>query len=233
MQSNMHDHSSQTANTTRSSAIQLHYFPSAASMAPHILLEELEIPFELIKIDKDGGGLDSEAYRALNPNGLIPVLVEGDLVLYETAAICLHLADTHPDAGLMPRMGSVERAHAYKWLSWFSTTLQQALIVYFYPERWADSVHAIEQIKSHAQQRVLFLLEQIEMHLATTAAPWMLGTTFSVLDVYGMMLCRWTRNFEGRKARDFSHIGPWLARVLARPAVQRAFDKEELPLPWV
>jgi glutathione S-transferase len=213
--------------------IQLHYFPSAASMAPHLLLEELGIPFELIKIDKDGGDLDSEAYRKLNPNGLIPVLVDGDLVLYEAAAICLHLSDTHPDAELMPRVGSSERAHAYKWLSWLSTTLQQALILYFYPERWAESDDAVNQIKSHAQQRVLFLLQQIDSHLAASVGPWMLGAKFGVLDVYGMMLCRWTRNFEGQKARDFPSIDLWLKRVLSRPAVQRVFEKEELQLPWV
>ena len=59
--------------------IQLHYVPSTASMAPHILLEELGVPFDLIRIDKDGGELHSAAYRQLNPNGLIPVLVDGPL----------------------------------------------------------------------------------------------------------------------------------------------------------
>jgi glutathione S-transferase len=80
--------------------IQLHYVPSAASMAPHIVLEELGLAFELVKVDKEGGELNSVAYRKLNPNGLIPVLVDGDLVLFETAAICLHLADSHPEARL-------------------------------------------------------------------------------------------------------------------------------------
>jgi glutathione S-transferase len=213
--------------------IQLHYVPSAASMAPHIVLEELGLAFELVKIDKEGGELNSEAYRQLNPNGLIPVLVDGELVLYETAAICLHLADTHLDAGLMPPLGSTDRAHAYKWLSWLSTTLQQALILYFYPERWADSMEAIGQVKAHAQQRVLFLLAQIEAQLAAHNGPWMLGQGYSLIDPYAMMLCRWTRNFEGRKARDFPHIGPWLGRVLARPAVQRVFAREALQQPWV
>jgi glutathione S-transferase len=213
--------------------IQLHYVPSAASMAPHILLEELGRPFELIKIDKDAGELNSAAYRQLNPNGLIPVLVDGDLVVYETAAICLHLADTHLDAHLMPPLGTSNRAHAYKWLSWLSTTLQQALILYFYPERWADSEDAVGQVKAHAQQRVLLLLEQIDAQLASHAGPWMLDQSYSLLDPYAMMLCRWTRNFEGRKARDFAHIGPWLERVLERPAVQRVFAREALPQPWV
>jgi len=213
--------------------IRLHYSPSTASMAPHMVLEELSVPFELVKIDREGGELDSAAYRKLNPNGLIPVLVDTGLVLYESAAICLHLVDTHPDCGLVPPVGTAARAHCYKWLSWLSTTLQQTLIVYFYPERWADSVDAQAEVKAHAGQRVLLLLEQIDTQLAGHAGPWLLGDTYSVPDLYAMMLCRWTRNFEGRKARDFTHIGPWLNRVLSRPAVQRVFAREELLQPWV
>lgn len=61
----------------------------------------------------------------------------------------------------------------------------------------------------------------------------MLGERYSVLDIYGMMLCRWTRNFDSKKARDFTHIGPWLGRVLERPATQRVFEREGLQQPWV
>ena len=82
--------------------LQLHYFPANASMIPHILLEELGVPFELKLVDRTVNAHQTPAYLKLNPNGLIPVLVDGDLVLYEAAAICLHLADTHAASGLMP-----------------------------------------------------------------------------------------------------------------------------------
>lgn len=65
---------------------QLHYHPSNASMAPHLVLEELAVPFELVLVDRANHAHKSPAYLALNPNGLIPVWVDGDLVLYETAA---------------------------------------------------------------------------------------------------------------------------------------------------
>lgn len=213
--------------------IHLHYSPSTASMAPHILLEELGIPFELVPIDREAGELDSPAYRQLNPNGLIPVMVDGDLVMFEGAAICAHLVDTHPASDLFLPLGTAGRAQSYKWMSWLSTTLQQALIIYFYPHRWADSPDAIAQVKDHAQAKVLLLLEQIEAQLASQPGPWLLGSRFGVVDIYAMMLCRWTRNFSGTKARDFAHIGPWLQRVLARPAVQRVFAREAISQPWV
>jgi glutathione S-transferase len=213
--------------------IKLHYLPSTASMAPHILLEEIGAPFELVLIDKDGGELDSPAYRAMNPNGLIPVLRDGDLVMYEAAAICLHLADTHPEAGLMPPVGSHERAVAYKWLSWLSTTLQPALMSYFSPARYAGTDDAIAQVKQFAQQRAMQLAQQIDVQLASHGKDWLLGDHFSVVDIYGMMLCRWTRNFDGAKARELPHVGPWLQRILARPAVGRAFEREGIVPPLV
>ena len=107
--------------------IELHYFPGNASMAPHILLEELGEQFRLRLVDRAVNAQKSPAYLKLNPNGLIPVLVDGDLVLYETAAICLHLVDTHAGAGLAPAAGTPERAHFYKWLVWMTNTVQATL----------------------------------------------------------------------------------------------------------
>src|SRR5689334_12462527 len=96
--------------------IQLHYNPGSANMAPHILLHELQLPFELVRVDQERQQHKRPEYLKLNPNGLIPVLVDGDLVLYEAAAICLHLADRLPQADLAPPLGTPERAHYYKWM---------------------------------------------------------------------------------------------------------------------
>lgn len=212
--------------------LQLHYASSTASMAPHILLEELGLPFQLVPVDREHGGHKSPEYLRLNPNGLIPVLVEGDLVLYEAAAICLHLADCHPAAALVPPLATPERAHFYKWLVWLTNTLQASLILYFYPERWADDAAGAASVKAHAEARVGSLLDQLEAELARHGGPWLLGAQYSAVDAYALMLCRWTRNFA-RPARSLPQLGPYLQRVLARPAVQRAFATEKIPQPLV
>ena len=67
--------------------IRLHYYPGNASFTPHVLLQELGTPFELVLVDREQGAHKAPAYLRLNPNGLIPVLEHDDLVLYETAAI--------------------------------------------------------------------------------------------------------------------------------------------------
>ncbi len=214
--------------------IQLHYFPGNASMTPHILLEELGVPFELQFVDRAAGAHKSPAYLKLNPNGLIPVLVDGELVLYETAAICLHLADTHPQAGLAPALGSMERAHFYKWLAWLTNTLQATLILYFYPERWVDEGNAngAAQVKAHAEAKIGGLLDQLDAQLASHGGPWLLGERYSALDPYAFMLCRWTRGFP-RPARSLPRLKPFLDRLLARAAVQRVLATEKLIAPYV
>jgi glutathione S-transferase len=213
--------------------ITLHYFPGNASFTPHVLLHDIGVPFELSLVDRAAGAHKSPQYLQLNPNGLIPVLVDGDLVLYETAAICLHLADTHPAAKLAPDLGSAERAHFYKWLVWLSSTVQATLMHYFYGERLvdADNAEAAAQIKAHSQARVVQCLAQLDAHLAASVGPWMMGAQYTVLDPYAWMLCRWTRGFSDRPARSFAHIEPFLRRMLQRPAMQRAIATEKLSQP--
>ena len=219
--------------------IQLHYYPSTASMAPHILLRELGVPFDLLLVDRTQNAQKMTTYLKLNPNGLIPVLADGDLIVYEAAAICLHLCDTHPEAGLAPKVGTAERAHFYKWLMWLTNTLQATLIVYFYPERWvsAGNDSGTAQVKALAEIKVGVLLDQLDAELAkqaqTHTAPWLLGAKYSAVDIYTLMLCRWTRNFSSTPARGRKQLGPYLQRMLARPAVVKAFEVEGLGEPWV
>jgi glutathione S-transferase len=214
---------------------QLHYFPGNASMAPHILLEEIGQPFELKQVDRANNGHKSADYLKLNPNGLIPVLVDGEIVLYEAAAILLHLADTHPAAGLLPALGTAQRAQAYKWLIWLTNTLQAALLPYFYPERWVKdgNTEGAAEVQAAAEARAVALLDQVEAQLASHGGPWLLGADYSAVDAMAFMLCRWTRGFASKPARDFPLIGAYLQRVLARPAVQRMLATEALPQPWI
>ncbi len=215
--------------------IRLHYFPGNASLAPHILLHETGAPFELHLVDRAHGEHKSPAYLKLNPNGLIPVLEDGALVLYEAAAICLHLADTHPAAALAPALGSADRAHFYKWLVWMTNSLQATLMHYFSPERLVDEGNAdgAAQVKAHAQARVGSLLEQLDAQFASHGGPWLLGATYSAADAYAFMLCRWTRGFSAKPAREYPHIAPFLQRMLERPAVQRTIAAEKLLKPIV
>jgi glutathione S-transferase len=214
--------------------LQLHYFPGNASMTPHLVLEELGVPFELKLVDRAGNAHKSAEYLKLNPNGLIPVLVDGDLVLYETAAIVLHLVDSHPAVALAPAIGSAERAQFYKWLVWLAASLQSQMPMYFYSDRYVNAGNGAgaSQVEAAAEAKIAALVDQIDAHLAAHGGPWMLGERFSALDPYAFMLCRWTRGMH-RPARTLPHVAPFLQRVLARPATQRVLVTEKLQPPWV
>lgn len=214
--------------------IELHHAPSTAAMAPHILLTEIGVPFVLRPVDTDAQDHRSPAYLQLNPNGRVPVLVDGGLVLYESAAICLHLADAHPQAGLAPPLGSDERAHFYKWLIWLTNTLQATLMVFFYPERWVSDGNeaGAAELKTCAERRTGALVELLEAELQRHGGPWLLGARYSAVDAYALMLCRWTRHFA-HPAHARPALGAYLQRVLARPAVRQVFEREGLAPPWV
>lgn len=214
--------------------IELHHAPSTAAMAPHILLTEIGVPFELRPVDTAAQAHRTPAYLALNPNGRVPVLVDGDLVLFESAAICLHLTDCHPQAGLAPLPGSNERAHFYKWLVWLTNTLQATLMVFFYPERWLTDGNdaGAAELKTCAEGRTGALLDLLEAELQHHGGPWLLGARYSAVDPYALMLCRWTRHFA-HPARARPALGAYLQRVLDRPAVRQVFEREGLALPWV
>ena len=216
--------------------IQLHYDPGTAAMVPHILLEELGVPYEKVLVQRAAQDHKQAAYLRLNPNGLIPVLVDGDLVLYETAAIVLHLCDTHAHSGFAPPLGSAQRAHFYKWLMWLTNTLQATLILYFYPDRWVNEGNAegAAEVKRHAESKAAGLLDQLDTELARHGQQWFGGAQYSALDPYVFILCRWTRNFANEKpARDRKQLGQYLQRMLERPAVQRMFADEKLAPPFV
>lgn len=208
----------------------LHYYPSNANLAPHILLEEIGVPYRLELVDRDRGAHKSPEYLKLNPAGLIPVLVDGDLALPETAAICLHLADKHPEAGLAPAVGTHERAELYRWFMYLTNTLQAEILIHAYPERLADDAAAAQVVRRHAEQRVATMLDLVEDLLARRG-PYVLGDRYSAVDPFLFVLCRWTRNMAS-PARARPNLKRLLDAMMARPAVVRAHEQEQLVAPF-
>jgi glutathione S-transferase len=142
--------------------IKLFYYPGFISLVPHILLGEIGIQYRLVFVNLSGGVHKQPDHLRLNPNGLVPVLVQDDLVLYESAAICLHLVDTHPGCGLAPAVGSHGRAHFYKWLTWFATTLQPALSMYLHPHKWTNEPATFPELRLCAEAKVGALFDLLD-----------------------------------------------------------------------
>ena len=212
--------------------LELYYYPSYVSLLPHILLHEIGIEHKLIFVDRYANVHKQEPYLKLNPNGLIPVLKDGKLVLYEAAAISLHLADRCPEAKLAPALGTTQRAHFYQWLFWLATNLHPALSNYLHPAKWTADEAAQAQLRTGAEQRVACLFDIIDAEIASHGSPWLLGGTYSVLDAYAFVLCRWSRRMA-RPGLSWPNFGPYAKRVSERPAVLRALESERLAEPWI
>ena len=204
---------------------QLHYFPANANAAPHMVLEEIGVDYDLVLVDRARNAQKSGEYLKINPNGRIPVLVDGNLVVSEAAAIVLHLVDQHADAGLAPQVGTPERATFYQWLTFLTNSLQEELMVWQYPDRLAgEDAAAVEVVKRGAEARAGMFLDVIEDHLRANG-PLFLGDKLSATDFYLVMLSRWARPM-GRPPRSRPSIAKLLDKVTALPAVRRAYQRE-------
>jgi len=210
---------------------ELYYAPGNASLFPHMMLREIGAPFELKLVDRSRNAQKSADYLRLNPHGLIPVMVEDNgETIFETAAIALHLADKHPEAGLAPPVGSPLRGAYYKWMLHLSNAIQAGFRTWFYPHEAVVDPSATETAKDASGARMMSAFDRIADQLGE--GPYLLGEAFSAADLYLLMLTRWGRTLPS-PARDIPEIGAHAERVLARPPVQATFAAEGLAAPFI
>jgi len=210
---------------------KLYHYPGYASMAPHFLLEEIGAPFGLRLVETERKEQKSPAYLGLNPRGLIPVLVDGETVLYETAAICLYLCDKHPDSGLAPPLGMPERGPFYKWLMFLANTIHPEMMMYFHPERYTTDAGGAGAVKDAVEARLTEMFEFIDEQLGQ-GGPYLMGDTVSLADHFLLLMAHWGRNMN-TPPRQMKHLRRNLDLMLARPAVQRVLASEGLSAPII
>jgi glutathione S-transferase len=187
-------------------------------MAPHAALAEIGADYELLRIERDEA-LADPAYLALNPLGVVPTLLDGDLVVTESAAILLYLADRYPEARLAPE----NRAEFYRWLVFMTNTLQTALLRMMYPERYGGGDVgrlAAAEVEGH------FAL--IERTLGDR--DWLVGEHRTAADLFLFMLTRWGRHLEPPAWNRPAIRAHWL-RTLGLPGVRRMIEEQGLELP--
>lgn len=190
----------------------LHYAPDNASLVIRLALEEMGLPFETVLVDRRQCEQDSPAYRALNPNGLIPVLETPQGPIFETAAILLWLADTHSQ--LAPAPQSPDRAAFLKWLFFASNTLHADLRILFYAEKYIE-VSQTEPLRDGMRQRLRRHLQLLE-DTAKQAPDWLRPDKPSVLTYYLACQMRWMALYPIDADRSWYHIDhtPHLREIL-------------------
>jgi glutathione S-transferase len=205
--------------------LRLHYIPGSAAMAPHAALAEVGADYTLVLVEEDNRGQRPSAYLSLNPWGQVPTLEDGDLVLTESAAIVLHIADRFPDAGLGAPVGTPARSELYRWLSYLSNTVQTTYMHWFYPERFTTEPEGTAAIRDCASATLRRHNDWIDGELATR--PWLVGGALTGADLFLFMLTRWGR-FQDPPPWDSPNLRKHFDRVLQRPGVQRMMTEQGL-----
>jgi glutathione S-transferase len=203
----------------------LYYAPGTASFVVHWLLLETGASHDLKRLDLAAGEHKRPDYLALNPDGVVPTLLIHGQPTCESAALVLHLADAHPDAGLAPAPGSLQRAQYYQWVLYLANSLQPAFRNWFYAAEVAGEAHS-DAVKRHTQGRIEAAWQRIDSHLAAHG-PYLLGAEPSAADFLLAMLMRWSRNMP-RPATDWAALAALAARMKARPSFRRLNEIEGL-----
>jgi len=204
--------------------MKLYYHPVSTTSRPIVLFaRESGIDLDYQVVDLFTGEQYQPAYLGINPSHQVPVLQDGDLVLHESAAIVLHLADNFPDAGLMPPLGTDERSHAYRYLTYLTNSVQAMFMLYLYPWRLADAPGAPQAIRAGAARDLNTMFDYLERALAGRA--YLLGDQLTAPDLYLFMVTRWGRNLP-RQAWSLPNLGDHYGRVAERDGVRRMLERQ-------
>lgn len=160
----------------------LHFSPGACSLAPHIVLEEIGLPFHLALVSTSDGSTRSPEFRKLNPKGRVPVLVSGASVLTEAPAILVHLAMTNPGRGLISESPD-GLVRSIEWFNWLSGAVYAVAIRQVWrAETFTDVAEQHTDIITKGQKNLASAFSQIETRLAVS--DWAVGKTFTIVDPF-------------------------------------------------
>jgi len=173
--------------------IELYFGPGACSFVPHVALEAIraatgdDFAARPVKLHK--GEQKTPEYLAMNPEGLVPVLVVDGRPLTQIVAICDHLDRSYPQVGLLPS-DPWARAQAMSTLAWMNNTVHPTFTHVFMPHKFTDDEAAQAAIRRFNVERFRQHLARIDAQLTQAGRFW-LGDRISFLDAYALTLLRW------------------------------------------
>jgi glutathione S-transferase len=199
--------------------MKLYFAPDTCSLSPHIVLQELGLPYDLVRVNnRTKQTSEGSEFLAINPKGYVAALMLDDgQVLTEGPAILQYLADLRPEAGLAPENGSLERVRLQEWLNFITAEIHAGSSPLFdrnLPEAMREIVKA----------KLFRRLDNIEARLAE--ASYLMGERFTVADAYLFTVLGWMRFFSISLDRWPSLPG-YMRRIAERPSVSAALAREE------
>ncbi len=199
--------------------MKLYHSPQSRSIRPRWLLEEIGAPYELVTVSISAGEQKRPEYLKLNPNGTVPTLVDGDLVLFESAAICQYLADKFADKKLAPPVGTPARGLYYQWIHYAMSAIEPPAVTIFLHTMIRPEAERIPALASEARPQLTAAVKVVDQ--ALSGRTFLLGEQFSAADVMVGSTLAWA-NMMGVVGSDVPAAAAYVERLTQRPAYQRA-----------
>lgn len=202
--------------------MKLYYIATTRAVRPRWLLEEMGVPYELIYVTM--AMTQQPEYRQLHPHGKVPVLVDGDVTIFESAAICAYLADKYPEKGLAPLPGTSARGYYYQWLFYASLTLEPPVEQFMF--------HVLPNLPEKLlplKQRTQVSQEEVEQWFAKVCSPlnelfkekdYLVENRFSAADVVMGGVLLWALRLGMLK--EDNPLKAYMNKLIERPAFGRA-----------
>jgi len=202
--------------------MKLYYSPGACSLAPHIALEELALPYKAKRVDLKTHTLaDGSDYYAINPKGYVPLLeLDDGTRLSEVAVILQYVADRKPGT-LAPAFGGMDRYRQMEWLNFIATEVHKQFGPLWYPTT-PDATRDAQRAKLATR------FEYVANALA--AKPYLTGDAFTIVDAYLFTMLNWAPMLKVDLA-PWPALGEYAKRVAARPKVYATLVAEGLAKP--
>jgi glutathione S-transferase len=189
----------------------------SGSLAVQVALEEIGAPYERIWIAD--APADVAQFRKISPTGKVPALALPDgMVMFESAAILVHLSLEHPNAGLAPPPGTSQHALFLQWMTFLSANAYEAALRMYYSVRYSTRGEGdAEPIREQGTRDFLGHMELISRHLG----PYVLGIRYSIADVYLYMLASWSLAGKADLYARLPALGLHAQQLSLRPAISK------------
>lgn len=200
--------------------MKLYYSPGACSLSPHIVARELGLAVSLEKVDTGTKTIQVEGdFYEVNPKGYVPALrLDSGEVLTEGPAIVQYIADQKPEAGLVPRAGSLERYRLQEMLGYINSEIHKSYSPLFNPK---VSPEVAEERKQYLKKRYKLVEERL------AGRDYLFGDQFTAADAYLFTVTNWA-GYVKLDLSEFPNLMAFQKRVAARPAVREAMKAEGL-----
>ncbi|HYE38783.1 MAG TPA: glutathione S-transferase family protein [Ramlibacter sp.] len=212
-------------------SMKLYFAPGACSFVPHSLLEMAGTQFEPVMVKLHKGEQNEPAYRAVNPRGQVPVLVDGEHTITQIVAIVQYLDARFPQQGFLPQ-DLLARTKVLETLAWMNNTVHPTFTHVFMPFKFAGTPEAQAELKSFNAKvygGLLGEIEQMAKQAADRGQAFLGGAQFGPLDAYALTLLRWG-GFAQIDPAGYPALWAHVQKVAQLPGVARAIERERLQL---